>query len=162
MAFSIGRTFLNRCRGSAGNWGIHTAQMTWKHIFQKCAPHPLGDFWFALHPDDKHKIMGSPNGVRDIMKRCSPMPAANAGKILAMLESGQAHLKAGLRSVQPSRGGFDLHFDAGQARADFIVNAVTPASYGIPRRTGTSRLRRRQWSCKTAHLRRPGDRRDLR
>lgn len=99
-------------------------------IFQKSVPTIWGDIWYALNPHDKQKIIAS-SMLRSIVSRCCPMPRVNGEKLLGMLESGQANCKGGLQSVVPAPGGFDVHLSSTQEHVNFMVNAVTPATYGI-------------------------------
>jgi hypothetical protein len=81
---------------------------------------------------------------RDMGSRCCPLPRENAEKLLGMLESGQASCQGGMQSVEPVQGGFDVHLSSPWEHVDFMVNAVTPAQYGVhPWSAGAGGLRRR-------------------
>lgn len=99
-------------------------------IFQKSVPTAVwGHIWYLLRPQDKRRLID--DSLRQIMARCSPMPPVNARKLLAMFESRQLRIRAGLESVQPSSGSFQMQLASGIERADVVVNAVTPATYGV-------------------------------
>lgn len=99
------------------------------YIFQKSVA-VWGHIWYALNPHEKQRILDS-SMPRDMVSRCCPMPRVNGEKLLGMLESGQASCKGGLQSVAPVRGGFDVHLGSAQEHVDIMVNAVTPANYGV-------------------------------
>lgn len=99
-------------------------------IFQKSIPTVWGDVWYALAPHDKRRILASPR-LRDIMSRCCPMPRVNAEKLIAMLDSGQLSVHGGVEAVAPGPRGFRVRLATSTQHADYIVNAVTPAEYGV-------------------------------
>ncbi|WP_247041145.1 FAD/NAD(P)-binding protein [Arthrobacter rhizosphaerae] len=99
-------------------------------IFQKSVPFIWGDIWHALNPHDKQQVITS-SMLRNITSRCCPMPRVNAEKLLGMLESGQASCRGGLQSVVPAQDGFDVHLGSTIEHVDIMVNAITPATYGV-------------------------------
>jgi uncharacterized NAD(P)/FAD-binding protein YdhS len=99
-------------------------------IFQKSVPTHWGDIWHALDPEDKRGILNSPT-LRDIMSRCCPMPQVNADKLIAMLDSGQLSIHGGVETVEPASRGFSVHLPTTTQHADYVVNAATPATYGV-------------------------------
>jgi len=99
-------------------------------IFQKSVPSVWQDIWYALSEVEKRRITGS-STVRSLVSRCCPMPRTNAEQILSMLDSGQLDVLAGLQGVTPLRTGFEIHLSPRRTRVDVLVNAVTPAVYGV-------------------------------
>lgn len=99
-------------------------------IFQRSVPTPLwGQIWHLLSPQDRHQLIS--RSFRDVMTRCCPMPPVNAEKILAMLDTGQLRTRKGVESVQSERRGFAVQLPSATEHVEYIVNAVTPASYGV-------------------------------
>jgi uncharacterized NAD(P)/FAD-binding protein YdhS len=100
-------------------------------IFQKSIPLVWQDIWYSLTPEDQRRILASPATLRSIISRCCPMPQVNARKILAMLDSGQLTVRGGVTSVMPRRKAFDVQLATAREHVDYVVNAITPAVYGV-------------------------------
>ncbi|MDR6688309.1 putative NAD(P)/FAD-binding protein YdhS [Arthrobacter sp. 1088] len=100
------------------------------YIFQKSIL-VWQDIWYSLSPNDKNRTLASPSTMRSIMSRCCPMPPQNGERILEMLEAGQLEVKGGLKHVQYRREAFGVQLATGREQVDYVVNAVTPPSYGV-------------------------------
>lgn len=100
-------------------------------IFQKSIPLVWQDIWYALTPGDQRRILASPATLRSIISRCCPMPRVNAKKILAMLDSGQLTVRGSVTSVMRGQNTFDVQVANAREHVDYVVNAITPAVYGV-------------------------------
>ncbi|MEU3048400.1 FAD/NAD(P)-binding protein [Streptomyces sp. NPDC006984] len=101
-------------------------------ILQNAVPDIGPDVWPQLPEKDRAELLRS--HYRTIMSLCCPMPPASAAVLLELVDSGQLHIRSGLRKVaERGGGGFELHItDEPPVTADTVVNAVSASEGRVP------------------------------
>jgi len=103
------------------------------HVYQKSLASDLwSHIWYLLSERDKRLLL-TPRRFRAVMSRCCPMPPANSRKILGLLDTGQLAVMTGTASRSGVAGSTPaVETERGTSRFDYLVNAITPARYGVP------------------------------
>ncbi|WP_316784535.1 FAD/NAD(P)-binding protein [Streptomyces sasae] len=94
-------------------------------LLQHAIPSAGPTLWSLLREEEKGRILRRHR--RTVMSLCCPMPPSSAAVLLALAESGQLEVLAGLRGIRSrAAGGFEVEI-AGRARfgADKVVNATS-------------------------------------
>ncbi|MGW1752418.1 FAD/NAD(P)-binding protein [Streptomyces sp. NPDC002092] len=94
-------------------------------LLQHAIPSAGPTLWSLLREEEKGRILRRHR--RTVMSLCCPMPPSSAAVLLALAESGQLRVLAGLRGIRPrAAGGFEVEIAArARFRADKVVNATS-------------------------------------
>ncbi|MEU8133618.1 FAD/NAD(P)-binding protein [Streptodolium elevatio] len=92
--------------------------------------HTVGPYAWRLLPEaDRARIRGH---LRTATSVASPMVPVNAVQLMALLDSGQLTLAAGLDTIEMRDGRFRVRTRDSELIADVVVNAVNPSPQAVP------------------------------
>lgn len=101
-------------------------------LLQRALLDAAQDFWCALAEDSKDWLIA--NAYPHLMSWSSPMPRNNAELLAELIDRGQLNVWAGTAGVAVRDHGFTVQTAYGEVPVEFLVNTVTPARRGFPRK----------------------------
>ena len=103
------------------------------------------DLWLRLPPDDQERVLRTYH--TQLWSFASTIPKVTAAHVVRMFDNGQLRLHAGLSSAAAVvGGGFLIRHEAGNSRANVVVNAITSV-----RRPSRRRPSRCSTGCAAPH-----------